>query len=376
MKASLLIEKHDLLDWAQEQEWCEPMKNCQQDPKWHSEGDVWTHTLKVIEELTNLEAWQELSKIEQSILLWAALLHDVGKPSCTIIENETIKSPKHSIVGAKIAFTILSELEIEFPYRQKIISLIRFHTTAPNIIKKKNGKKKKIIELSWLLNNYSLYLLAKADGLGREGEGKKDFFERVELFQMLAEENKCLMNKYKFKNTHSRFQYFFDENKKDPDYEAYESFKSSVIMLSGLPGAGKDTWIKKYGNNRAVISLDDLRKEMKILPTSKENGKVIQEAQKGVKLLLANKTDFIFNATNISKSMRAKWIRIFNDYGAKIEIVYIEPSPIEKIYIQNASRKSSVPNDVIKKLFHKLEIPNLTEAHEVKYWIGNSYVEL
>lgn len=49
------INGDKLLDWAKEQMWCKRMQVCHQNPKWHSEEDVWTHTLMVIDEIINLD---------------------------------------------------------------------------------------------------------------------------------------------------------------------------------------------------------------------------------------------------------------------------------------------------------------------------------
>ena len=51
----------ELITWAQSQEWCRAMAQCAQDPRWHAEGDVWTHTQMVIEEVQRLDEWPNLS---------------------------------------------------------------------------------------------------------------------------------------------------------------------------------------------------------------------------------------------------------------------------------------------------------------------------
>lgn len=40
-----------ILDWAEQQNWAIEMAACMQDPAWHAEGDVWTHTKMVADEL-------------------------------------------------------------------------------------------------------------------------------------------------------------------------------------------------------------------------------------------------------------------------------------------------------------------------------------
>ena len=71
-----------------------------QDPEWHAEGDVFTHTKMVCEALLQLPEFQVLDEQEQHILFAAAMLHDVEKRSTTKreIENgkERIVSPHHA----------------------------------------------------------------------------------------------------------------------------------------------------------------------------------------------------------------------------------------------------------------------------------------
>jgi hypothetical protein len=70
----------DVLDWAGSQPWCRAMADCAQDAEWHSEGDVWTHTKMVCQQLAKLEDWSTLTSDEQTVLLFTALFHDAAKP--------------------------------------------------------------------------------------------------------------------------------------------------------------------------------------------------------------------------------------------------------------------------------------------------------
>jgi predicted kinase len=65
--------------------------------------------------------------------------------------------------------------------------------------------------------------------------------------------------------------------------------------------------------------------------------------------------------------MRSRWIDLFAAYGARTEIVYLEPPP-ETLYRQNRDREAAVPESVMDRLLAKLEVPTLAEAHAVT-WI-------
>jgi tRNA uridine 5-carbamoylmethylation protein Kti12 len=62
--------------------------------------------------------------------------------------------------------------------------------------------------------------------------------------------------------------------------------------------------------------------------------------------------------------MRQRWIDLFADYRARIEIVYVEP-PFETILQQNRRRESPVPEKVIRDLASRCEPPNWTECHRL-----------
>ena len=78
---------------------------------------------------------------------------------------------------------------------------------------------------------------------------------------------------------------------------------------------------------------------------------------------------FAFNATNILRQTRRRWIDLFADYDARIEIVYIEP-PLPVILGQNARRDRPVPERVIRELADKCEPPTVAEAHSLLICVG------
>lgn len=74
----------------------------------------------------------------------------------------------------------------------------------------------------------------------------------------------------------------------------------------------------------------------------------------------------MWNATNVSRRIRAQCTRIFADYGARIRIVYVEV-PERTLRAQNRSRKHPVPEHVLDTLLGKWDVPDLTEAHEITH---------
>ena len=137
--------------------------------------------------------------------------------------------------------------------------------------------------------------------------------------------------------------------------------------MSGLPGAGKDTWLAQRFPNVPIVSLDAVRAELEVEATDNQ-GEVIQHAREQCREHLRAERDFAFNATNITRLTRQRWIDLFADYSARVKIVYLEP-PLAALFEQNKRRPNAVPEGVIARLIQKLEPPSVTEAHELLFGI-------
>lgn len=75
----------------------EAMIGCRQEPEWHPEGDVWTHTLLVCDAAASVALRDRLSGDRRVTLMLAALVHDLGKPETTVRDEEgRLRSPGHA----------------------------------------------------------------------------------------------------------------------------------------------------------------------------------------------------------------------------------------------------------------------------------------
>lgn len=355
----------DILQWAAKQEWAEPMRRCMQDSQWHAEGDVWTHTAMVFDQVRRLDGYAGMDRVSQVILLFVALLHDAGKPATTALDPETgrIRSHKHSLVGAAMAREILRDLGCDLPTREHVVSLVRYHGRPPYLLEARDPERE-VIKLSWLLSNRLLYLFALADTRGRHANEMARPEDTLHLWRDTALERGCFEAGYPFANDHARFL-FFRNALSDLHYTPHEEFRCTVTLMSGLPGAGKDTWLEQNRPELPVVSLDAVRDELDVSATDNQ-GHVIQTAREQCREHLRAKRDFAFNATNLTSQIRKRWVDLFADYDARVEMVYIEP-PIATVLRQNRERSRDVPESVIRKLVEKIEVPTLTEAHGVAW---------
>jgi predicted kinase len=354
----------EVLAWADAQAWCRAMTECQQDAQWHAEGDVWTHTKLVCQALTRLDEWCSLPRHEQNVLIFTALLHDAGKPLTSQIDSQTgrVTSPKHAMKGEHLARSILRELKCDLATRETIARMVRFHG-RPAFLFEKSQPIAEVISLSWLVTNRLLYLFALADTRGRQTTSMNRPEENLRYWRLLAEEQHCFDAPYPFANDQARFLFYRQPN---PDlfYVPHEQYGSTVTMMSGLPGSGKDRWLSVHRKGLPVVSLDELRTELEVGPTD-DQGEVAQLARERCRQHLRAKTDFAFNATNLLRQTRQRWIELFADYHARIEITYLEP-PLATVLGQNKCRDRAVPERVIKGLNDKSEPPTWTECHQLQ----------
>lgn len=348
-------------------EWVRDMNNIPQHALHHAEGDVGKHTRLVLEALEQSPVFASLPGQEKEIIWTAALMHDVEKRSTTVDEGEgRITTKGHARKGEYTARTLLyKDVPTPFEMREQIVSLVRYHG-LPLFLMEKPDPLKMICEVSLRVNTLLLKTLAGADCQGRICEDKESLMETLELFEMFCREQNCWGKPREFVTDCAKFNYFHTENGYI-DYVPHEQFKCKVTLLSGLPGMGKDYYIRSQAKDTPVVSLDAIRRKYNLSPTNKSaNGWVVQTAKEEARTYLRKGQDFIWNATNITRQMRAQLIDLFTDYGAKVEIVYIE-QPYTIWRQQNKNREYPLPESVLDHMLGKLEIPLLTEAHEVVY---------
>lgn len=346
-----------------------------QDPLHHREGDVLAHTRMVMKELEKLPSFLALSGKEREIVRVAAALHDLGKKVRTRPEGGRLVSPGHAKAGAEMARLILWRdfglcgTPEKQNIREAVCGLIRYHSLPPYAIENESGKLRLIRaaangEMIPFFTVRLLCALSEADALGRICDDKEDMLDRIALCAELAKEIGCYDGPYPFPTEHTAYAYFSGKNI-SPEYPLYDDTWGEVILLSGLPGTGKDTWIENNCPHLPMISLDEIRKELSILPTQNQ-GRVVAAARERAKELLRKKRSFVWNATNILPMTRKQQLDLFTSYGASARLVYLETGWDEQLR-RNAARPDAVPEGTISDMLEKLTPPERFEAHRVEW---------
>jgi tRNA nucleotidyltransferase (CCA-adding enzyme) len=102
---------------------------CPQDPEWHPEGDVWIHTLMVVDQArTRID---DLSHAGGATVMLGALCHDLGKPPTTAMIEGRIRSMEHEGAGVPIAGALLDRLNVHtmhgFDVRSHVLGIVAHH---------------------------------------------------------------------------------------------------------------------------------------------------------------------------------------------------------------------------------------------------------
>lgn len=134
--------------------------------------------------------------------------------------------------------------------------------------------------------------------------------------------------------------------------------------MCGLPGTGKDAWIRASCPGLPVVSLDDVRLELDVTPTQSQ-GQVVQAARERARALLRQRQPFVCNATSLT-ALRAQQVGLFEDYGARVRVVFLETAWDGNLR-RNAGRRDAVPEDVIDGMLARLEPPERWEAQAVEW---------
>ncbi|HJO39074.1 MAG: HD domain-containing protein [Vicinamibacterales bacterium] len=150
-----------------------PLVDCPQEPEWHPEGDVWTHTLLVVDEAR--QRIDDLAHPAQVAIMLGAVCHDLGKPATTKFLDGRIRSLDHEAAGVPPATALLDRLNVHtmdgFDVRQQVLGLVAHHLKPGMWQRARDGVGDGAFRrLARKVDLELLARLAAADCRGRTGE--------------------------------------------------------------------------------------------------------------------------------------------------------------------------------------------------------------
>ena len=150
----------------------EPLERTPQDPEWHPEGDVWTHTLLAVDEAVPL--LDGLDRPRALTVMLATLCHDLGKPETTRVERGRVRSLGHEEAGLPPTERLLDRWNVHtlhgYNVRAQVLALVGNHLKPGQLYDDRERVSDGAIRrLARKCEPALLYRVARADCLGRTG---------------------------------------------------------------------------------------------------------------------------------------------------------------------------------------------------------------
>ena len=304
------------------------------------EAAGWKPARSVLEALIGMPAFQQVAGDDRAAVWLACLLYEGPKPDLR-------------------ARAVLWEREVPFALREQVCGLLRFGWLPPVLIERDDAERM-AAALSFACRADLLAIVAEARlrGLG----GTRQELDQVALFRVFCEEQGCIRGPRPFPSDHTRVTYFRSRSRA-PDALAHDDCRAELVLMSGLPGAGKDTWVRDNLPELPTVSLDDLRLELGVAPDD-DQGTVQQAGREALRARLRQGEPFVHLATNLDRQRRRPILGLAADYRFRVRIVYVEVPP-DRLFRQNREREARVPEHVIRQMTGRWEVPTLAEAHRL-----------
>ncbi|RDU22531.1 HDIG domain-containing metalloprotein [Anaerosacchariphilus polymeriproducens] len=152
------------------------LKTTEQSKVHHPEGNVWNHTLMVVDEA----AKRKTESKDEEVFMWTALLHDIGKPETTKIRKGRITAYDHDKVGAKRTKEFLSAILEDRDFIQRVSNLVKYHMQVLYVLKDLPYKNVQGMQKDTDISEVAL--IGLCDRLGRTGSSEKEEEENIKLF--------------------------------------------------------------------------------------------------------------------------------------------------------------------------------------------------
>lgn len=151
-------------------------QHTEQSPQHHPEGNVWNHTLLVVDEAARRKA----ESTDARAFMWAALLHDVGKPAATRVRKGKITAYDHDRIGAELARDFLSACTRDGDFIRRVTGLVRYHMQVLYVL---NDLPFQDVEgMKQAVSIQDVALLGLCDRLGRTGSNEAQEEKKIKRF--------------------------------------------------------------------------------------------------------------------------------------------------------------------------------------------------
>lgn len=353
------------------------LAECSQPKKWHSEGDVLEHTKAVCrvmaEDVIRNDMFGCLSHYDiiymgktkgkrhyMRLLMTAALFHDIGKGVSTVYKNGEWHAYGHEFEGEHITRLLLWDEGWEF--REAVCALVRRHMDVLRIFDLKDPYFRALV-LSKEVSMNALLCLKYADCFGSTPEDldlrEIDRMKISELAHvcnalgcMWGPANVVTNGKYKWRRLSNMKKLL----------KSKESPEVSLTVLIGIPGAGKDTFLKRMDiENAVVLCRDDIRVELgycrhgeKIIGTALQENEVSKVFNRRMLDAAEAGKHIIVNNMNTKAKYRKAYGDLLAGYDLTVNYIYIENCKLDEVITR---RDGQIPAAQYKNIIMSFDWP-------------------
>ena len=157
-----------------------------QNPVYHSEGDVWIHTMMVLDEAAKLRD----RAANPYWFMLSALTHDFGKAVCTESKDGVLHAYQHEIRGLPLAEAFLRRITSETKLIEYVLNLVEYHMKPNTVAGARSAKKVTTRMFDQSADPEGLICIALADDRGRitqppATDHEAFLYERLDVFREL-----------------------------------------------------------------------------------------------------------------------------------------------------------------------------------------------
>ena len=350
------------------------LKECEQNPVWHAEGNAYIHTKKAVEAAEKLILDSRFQNLNPKVAMLAVLFHDIGKGVTTEFKNGNWHAYGHENAGERIARRML--WDYDFYEREIICSCIRNHMRILRFADSKNILKDMVLASGEYAFRWDYQLFVKmCDNMACEMQDEREYVKdmtKLETLYELAHHLMILDCKFHLNTTLADKLVF---GKKKVDWlNPVKDDRPTVYVLIGLPGAGKSTLIEN--SNVCKLSRDEIRAELgycnygdKVVLTGEMEDEVTRVLNERLLEHIKNGEDVYLDNINLKKKYRMAIHQLLKDFDVRYEYVYVE-APALKF---NIERRPTFNPGIIETMTEVLDWPTMDEYDDLSVYKFNIY---
>lgn len=332
------------------------LKDCEQSPKWHKEGNVDKHVEMVCNEAIKVAKecyWEEETRL---IFLAAALFHDIGKGTTTKLGKDgNWHSYGHDFEGERLTRLLLWDEDIWI--RERICALVRNHMEI-EFIPEHHDFLPKLISMSKAVKDLDMLIKLKECDLRGSIQDDEELRD-IELLKL--QDIRDTAQRLGFLNHPAGIP------NKYPWQKALNEKKMgktvTVIVPIGLSGAGKSTWVMERFPDAAIISRDTIREELgytkpgqkAVLSREQEDKVSSLFNQRLIKAVRDGNKPIVLDNLNLKKKYRDAYKSLLSSYSINWVYVYVEA--LGGLETNLERRKEDLDIDVLKNMVKALDWP-------------------